>query len=166
MIETSSLFERRTTKTERLTNVFHAALEKVATVRYILPYLLSTARWLAQTINDMGVRNFKVKGIGVMILEFFCYLLNAARFGRSLAVVKVITFAFVALTASPIVLKMAQSSFAAKLPVLMVLGDSLVAGHGLPQGEAFPDILGQMLNDDGIDVRIINPGVSGDTPPG
>jgi hypothetical protein len=26
-------------------------------------------------------------------------------------------------------------------PRLMVLGDSLVAGHGLPQGQAFPDIL-------------------------
>ena len=26
-------------------------------------------------------------------------------------------------------------------PVVMVLGDSLVAGHGLPQGQAFPDIL-------------------------
>ena len=26
-------------------------------------------------------------------------------------------------------------------PVIMVLGDSLVAGHGLPQGQAFPEIL-------------------------
>ena len=114
----------------------------------------------------MGARNFQVKGIGVMISEFFCYLLVAARFGRRLTVVKLITFALVAVTVSPIVLKMTQSSFAAKLPVLMVLGDSLVAGHGLPQGEAFPDILGQMLNDDGIDVRIINAGVSGDTTAG
>ena len=35
----------------------------------------------------------------------------------------------------------------------MVLGDSLVAGHGLPQGEAFPEILGQMLRNDGFDGR-------------
>ena len=48
----------------------------------------------------------------------------------------------------------------------MVLGDSLVAGHGLPQGEAFPEILGQMLRNDGFDVSVINAGVSGDTTAG
>ena len=48
----------------------------------------------------------------------------------------------------------------------MVLGDLLVAGHGLPQGEAFPEILGQMLRNDGFDVSVINAGVSGDTTAG
>ena len=49
---------------------------------------------------------------------------------------------------------------------LMVLGDSLVAGHGLPQGEAFPDILEQALRDGGHDVVLLNAGVSGDTTAG
>ena len=43
-------------------------------------------------------------------------------------------------------------------PVIMVLGDSLVAGHGLPQGQAFPDILTNKLATDGIDVTMINAG--------
>ena len=51
-------------------------------------------------------------------------------------------------------------------PVIMVLGDSLVAGHGLPQGQAFPDILSNKLANDGIDVTMINAGVSGDTTAG
>ena len=55
---------------------------------------------------------------------------------------------------------------AAATPVIMVLGDSLVAGHGLPQGQAFPDILTNKLATEGIDVTMINAGVSGDTTAG
>ena len=51
-------------------------------------------------------------------------------------------------------------------PVILVLGDSLVAGHGLPQGQAFPDILTNKLATDGINVTMINAGVSGDTTAG
>ena len=51
-------------------------------------------------------------------------------------------------------------------PVILVLGDSLVAGHGLPQGHAFPDILTNKLVTDGINVTMINAGVSGDTTAG
>jgi acyl-CoA thioesterase-1 len=46
------------------------------------------------------------------------------------------------------------------------LGDSLVAGHGLPQGQAFPDILANKLATEGVDVTMINAGVSGDTTAG
>ena len=48
----------------------------------------------------------------------------------------------------------------------MVLGDSLVAGHGLPQGEAFPDILQEELAARGKFVEVLNAGVSGDTTAG
>ena len=51
-------------------------------------------------------------------------------------------------------------------PVILVLGDSLVAGHGLPQGQAFSDILTNKLTTDGINVTMINAGVSGDTTAG
>ena len=49
---------------------------------------------------------------------------------------------------------------------LMVLGDSLVAGHGLPQGESFPDILQAELAGAGHNVEVLNAGVSGDTTAG
>ncbi len=48
----------------------------------------------------------------------------------------------------------------------MVLGDSLVAGHGLPQGQAFPDILQMELVVAGHDVEVLHAGVSGDTTAG
>ena len=49
---------------------------------------------------------------------------------------------------------------------LLVLGDSLVAGYGLPPGQSFPAQLEQDLNASGRDVTVINAGVSGDTTAG
>ena len=60
-----------------------------------------------------------------------------------------------------------QPAFADDAPVrILVLGDSLVAGHGLPQGKAFPDTLEQALIQNGDTVSVINAGVSGDTTAG
>jgi lysophospholipase L1-like esterase len=49
---------------------------------------------------------------------------------------------------------------------LVVLGDSLTAGYGLPAAEAFPVRLEQALKGKGIVTEIINAGVSGDTSTG
>ena len=49
---------------------------------------------------------------------------------------------------------------------LVVLGDSLSAGYRLPQGSGFPEQLQSRLNKDGIKVKVINAGVSGDTTAG
>jgi len=49
---------------------------------------------------------------------------------------------------------------------LMVLGDSLTAGYGLPQTEAFPVKLEIALKARGANVKVINAGVSGDTTSG
>ncbi len=49
---------------------------------------------------------------------------------------------------------------------LLIFGDSLVAGYGLPQGVAFPDQLQASLNADGHMVEVINGGISGDTTAG
>lgn len=49
---------------------------------------------------------------------------------------------------------------------LLVLGDSLTAGYGLPQAEAFPTRLQQALSRAGVAVEVINGGVSGDTSAG
>jgi acyl-CoA thioesterase-1 len=47
-----------------------------------------------------------------------------------------------------------------------VFGDSLAAGFGLPEAQAFPTRLEATLKDRGHKVRIINAGVSGDTSAG
>ena len=49
---------------------------------------------------------------------------------------------------------------------LMVLGDSLTAGYGLPERDAFPSKLQAALRLSGINAKVINAGVSGDTTAG
>jgi acyl-CoA thioesterase-1 len=49
---------------------------------------------------------------------------------------------------------------------MVVLGDSLSAGLGLPAAAAFPARLQKALKDSGIDVDMVNAGVSGDTSSG
>jgi acyl-CoA thioesterase I len=50
--------------------------------------------------------------------------------------------------------------------VLVALGDSLTAGYGLAADQAFPVQLQKALKDNGLAVRVINAGVSGDTSAG
>jgi acyl-CoA thioesterase I len=57
----------------------------------------------------------------------------------------------------------AASPAEAKAIRLVVLGDSLTAGLGLPPGKAFPDRLQAALRAKGWDVTVLNAGVSGDT---
>ena len=49
---------------------------------------------------------------------------------------------------------------------ILGLGDSLMAGYGLPEEEAFPVRLEKALQAEGLDVAITNAGVSGDTTAG
>ena len=60
----------------------------------------------------------------------------------------------------------AQAQPAAKPLKLVVLGDSLSAGLGLPAQEAFPTKLQKSLQAKGIEVDMTNAGVSGDTASG
>ncbi len=55
-----------------------------------------------------------------------------------------------------------QACFAGTITVL-ALGDSLMAGYGLEAQQAFPVKLQAALRAEGLDVTIINAGVSGDT---
>ena len=48
----------------------------------------------------------------------------------------------------------------------MVLGDSLAAGLGLAEAEAFPAVVEDLLRSNGHDVEVINAGISGDTSAG
>jgi acyl-CoA thioesterase-1 len=52
------------------------------------------------------------------------------------------------------------------LPLLIVLGDSLAAGYGLSEEEAFPALVAAELERRGRPVRLVNAGVSGDTTAG
>lgn len=64
-------------------------------------------------------------------------------------------------------LAVAQSPAAAAAPLrLMVIGDSLTAGFGLPLEQAFPAQLEAALRRNGHAVTVLNAGVSGDTTAG
>src|SRR5262245_9892105 len=52
------------------------------------------------------------------------------------------------------------------VPRVVVLGDSLTAGLGLPVGESYPALLQQRLKEAGSAYQIVNAGVSGDTSAG
>jgi acyl-CoA thioesterase-1 len=55
---------------------------------------------------------------------------------------------------------------AGRVPVILDFGDSLTAGYGLPAGQAFPARLEAWLHQQGIEARVVNAGVSGDTTAG
>jgi len=58
------------------------------------------------------------------------------------------------------------TSCAADEPVILVLGDSLSAGYGLPRESGWVQLLGQRLGQRGYPHRVINASVSGDTTAG
>ncbi len=49
---------------------------------------------------------------------------------------------------------------------ILVLGDSIAAGYGLPAEESFPARLEAALKAKGVDAEIVNSGISGDTSAG
>lgn len=51
-------------------------------------------------------------------------------------------------------------------PVVLFLGTSLTAGYGLPESEAFPARIQARIDAAGLDYRVVNAGVSGDTSAG
>ncbi|MEA2693204.1 MAG: acyl-CoA thioesterase [Acidobacteriota bacterium] len=55
---------------------------------------------------------------------------------------------------------------AARPPVVVFLGDSLTAGLGLEEPQAYPAVLGTRFAAQGRPIRVINAGVSGDTTAG
>jgi acyl-CoA thioesterase I len=52
------------------------------------------------------------------------------------------------------------------LPRIVMLGDSLTAGLGLPPNEAYPALIQQRLDAEGLKFQVVNAGVSGDTSAG
>ncbi|MBK7950458.1 MAG: arylesterase [Deltaproteobacteria bacterium] len=54
----------------------------------------------------------------------------------------------------------------AERPAIVFLGTSLTAGYGLPEDEAYPALIQARLDAAGLDYRVVNAGVSGDTSAG
>ena len=51
-------------------------------------------------------------------------------------------------------------------PVVMFVGTSLTAGYGIPSEQAFPALIQQKIDLEGLLYRVVNAGVSGDTSAG
>jgi len=71
-----------------------------------------------------------------------------------------------ALVAAALCLVIGGMTAAAHIPVILDFGDSLSAGYGLAPEQAFPIRLEAALRRQGIEVRVVNGGVSGDTTAG
>jgi len=91
---------------------------------------------------------------------------------RGLAVL--LTFALAACGSEPDTApaEPAQTTATASAPVpapsgperrILAFGDSLFAGYGLEEGQGYPDVLQAALRRQGINARVIDAGVSGDT---
>ncbi|MEO5922673.1 MAG: arylesterase [Bryobacteraceae bacterium] len=50
--------------------------------------------------------------------------------------------------------------------VLLVFGDSITAGYGLPQGQSYPSVMQRTIDAEKLPYRVVNQGVSGDTTAG
>jgi acyl-CoA thioesterase I len=57
----------------------------------------------------------------------------------------------------------APSSNADEAPVVLVYGDSLSAGYGLPQGKSWVDLLRQRIEQRKLGYRVVNASISGET---
>src|SRR5688500_8295895 len=55
---------------------------------------------------------------------------------------------------------------AAEQKTILVLGDSIAAGYGLDPEEAFPALLQEKIAKAGLDFKVVNAGLSGDTTAG
>ena len=93
-----------------------------------------------------------VKAINAMPTEFRRWISPALMMGRVMV--------------AGMMMMTAMATAQAAEARLMVLGDSLVAGYGLPPGQGFPEQLERALRTAGHDVKVLNAGVSGDTTAG
>jgi len=74
---------------------------------------------------------------------------------------------FLALSLSSLLLPAGLPAKAAGSPTrILAFGDSLTSGYGLAEGDSFPAQLERALTAAGLDVKLINGGVAGDTSAG
>lgn len=56
-----------------------------------------------------------------------------------------------------------KQSGAAKSKSLLILGDSLTEGYGVPKNKAYPEILQQILDKNKMNIKVVGAGISGST---
>jgi acyl-CoA thioesterase-1 len=83
--------------------------------------------------------------------------------GKEVEKMKRRMFVFFIVTASLVFAPLPSTQAEPRARVIVALGDSLTAGLGLPQDEAFPAQLEAALKARGNSVTVVNAGVSGDT---
>lgn len=93
---------------------------------------------------------------------------TACTYGRTARIINGAVFALclslaALLAISPVDPASAQERAA---PVIVAFGDSLAAGYGLEQADSFPVQLERALQAGGVNAKVINSGVSGDTTAG
>jgi acyl-CoA thioesterase-1 len=71
-----------------------------------------------------------------------------------------------AVAAQPATPARPASPATATRPRVVVLGDSLTAGLGLPVAQSYPSLLQQFVDSEGLKYEVVNAGVSGDTSAG
>ncbi len=67
---------------------------------------------------------------------------------------------------APLLLVAAAAAGAPAPPRVAFLGDSLTAGLGVAESDAFPAVVARLLGEDGLAIRVVDAGVSGDTTAG
>src|SRR5260370_10243001 len=107
--------------------------------------------------NDEGLRSL------AMARSYGTFVSEVERHGRMFAHMLVLGMALMAASSA---FAQAPAAGAGKPIKMVVLGDSLSAGLGLSASAAFPARLKPSLKIKGIDVDMINAGVSGDTSSG
>ncbi len=84
----------------------------------------------------------------------------------TLALAALIPAGFLATAAAAAVPAARPAPVSPAAPVVIFLGDSLTAGLGLAEEQAYPALLARQLKAEGKPARVINAGVSGDTTAG
>jgi len=68
--------------------------------------------------------------------------------------------------ATPVGRAAAPAAASARAPVILVFGDSLSAGYGVPLGHGWVSLLAQRMAREGYDYNVVNASVSGETTAG
>jgi len=72
-------------------------------------------------------------------------------------------FRFPTLCTCAVALLLLAAAASGQQPVIVVFGDSLSAGYGLPRGKGWVDLLQQRLQQSGSAYRVVNASISGET---
>src|SRR5436190_139106 len=109
-------------------------------------------------VTTTGVYDSKIDGLNRLVVLLL--VLGAVSCGRRTAAPEAEAPLRNVVSKAPVAPEVTPSP---QPPRIVVLGDSLTAGLGLDQRDAYPAVLQRKLNQHGYTFVVINAGVSGDT---